>query len=249
MNKRTFLKTSGIITAATLVNPFYACTSEEQRNEDTSESAENKTEETARLGNFELPNLDYDFAALEPHIDKMTMEVHHGKHHAGYVKKLNAALEGSDYAGKSIEDIMKAINEDDVAIRNNGGGHYNHSLFWKSLSPKGGGKPEGKLAEVLNASFGDFDKFKDSFNQEAKSVFGSGWAWLCQGEDQKLFICATPNQDNPLMANIAEKTGKPLLGIDVWEHAYYLKYQNKRGDYISAFWNVINWEEVAKRLA
>lgn len=195
---------------------------------------------------FELPSLPYSSDALEPHFDKATMEIHHGKHHNAYVTNLNKAIEGTDLANKSIEDIMKQISKASAAVRNNGGGHYNHSLFWKILSPNGGGKPTGKLAEAIDKKFGSFDKFKEEFSNAGATRFGSGWAWLCVDSKKELCVCSTPNQDNPLM-DVAECPGTPILGLDVWEHAYYLKYQNKRPDYIAAFWNVVNWEEVAKR--
>jgi Fe-Mn family superoxide dismutase len=195
---------------------------------------------------FELPALPYAHDALEPNIDKETMEIHHGKHHNGYVSKLNAAIEGSEHADKSLEDLVKNAGSLGAAIRNNGGGHYNHSIFWTVMSPNGGGEPSGELADAINQAFGSFDKFKETFNQAAATRFGSGWAWLSVGSDGKLFVSSTPNQDNPLM-DAAEENGTPILGLDVWEHAYYLKYQNKRPDYIAAFWNVVNWEEVANR--
>lgn len=194
---------------------------------------------------FELPELPYAHDALEPNIDKQTMEIHHGKHHAGYTSKLNAAIEGTDLAGMSIEDLMKKAGSN-AAVRNNGGGFYNHSLFWEIMSPNGGGNPTGAIGEAINNEFGSFDKFKEEFSNAAATRFGSGWAWLCVKDDGKLCVCSTPNQDNPMM-DVAECPGTPVLGLDVWEHAYYLKYQNRRPDYINAFFNVINWEEVNKR--
>ena len=194
----------------------------------------------------ELPKLDYEYNALEPHIDARTMEIHHTKHHQGYIDKLNKALEGSDLADKDVDEILKDLNSvpEDIqtVVRNNGGGHSNHSLFWKVLSPNGGGEPAGKLLEVINAKFGSFDKFKEEFSNAAGTRFGSGWAWLVVN-DGELEIMSTANQDSPLSEG---KT--PILGLDVWEHAYYLNYQNKRPDYIAAFWNIVNWEEVGKRL-
>ena len=195
---------------------------------------------------FELPNLPYAYDALEPHIDAKTMEIHHGKHHAGYTSKLNAAIEGTDMEGKSIEDLM-ANHTDNSGVRNNGGGFYNHSLFWSVMSPSGGGNPTGELAEAINSSFGSFDKFKEEFAAAAATRFGSGWAWLIVA-DGKLKVTSTPNQDNPLMP-VADDKGTPIMGLDVWEHAYYLNYQNRRPDYISAWWNVVNWDEVAKLYA
>ncbi|MFO7822951.1 MAG: superoxide dismutase [Cyclobacterium sp.] len=196
---------------------------------------------------FELPSLPYEKNALEPHIDAKTMEIHHGKHHNAYVTKLNDAVKGSDLASKSIEEIMKGISSASAAVRNNGGGHYNHSLFWTILSPKGGGTPSGELAAAIDKKFGSFDKFKEEFANAAATRFGSGWAWLSVSNGE-LQVSSTPNQDNPLM-DIAETKGTPILGLDVWEHAYYLNYQNRRPDYIAAFWNVVNWEEVAKKFA
>ncbi|MDR9487052.1 superoxide dismutase [Salibacter sp.] len=194
---------------------------------------------------FELPNLPYDYNALEPHIDAQTMEIHHSKHHAGYTKKLNSAIDGTDLADKSIEDLL-ANHLDNTAVRNNGGGFWNHKLFWEVMSPNGGGEPSGDIANAINEQFGSYDKFKEEFSNAAATRFGSGWAWLCVHKGGKLEVCSTPNQDNPLMPN-SGCDGEPILGLDVWEHAYYLKYQNKRPDYINAFFNVINWEEVNKR--
>ncbi len=194
---------------------------------------------------FELPKLPYAHDALEPHIDAKTMEIHHGKHHNGYVTKLNAAIEGTDLAGKSIEEILQNVGKHGAGVRNNGGGHYNHTLFWSVMSPNGGGNPSGKLADAIDRDFGSFEKFKDAFSNAAATQFGSGWAWLCS-DGGKLSVCGTPNQDNPLM-DVTDNCGTPVLGIDVWEHAYYLNYQNRRPDYIEAFFNVINWDEVSKR--
>jgi Fe-Mn family superoxide dismutase len=198
---------------------------------------------------FELPALPYDYNALEPHIDARTMEIHHTKHHKGYVDKTNAALEKhSDLAKKSIEDILRDLGSvpDDIrtAIRNNGGGHANHSLFWTILAPGAGGQPQGELATAMDAAFGSFDKFKDEFSQAAATRFGSGWAWMSRKADGGLVVSSTANQDSPLSDGLT-----PILGLDVWEHAYYLNYQNRRPDYIAAFWNVVNWDEVAKRFA
>ena len=193
---------------------------------------------------FELPSLPYAFEALEPHIDERTMEIHHGKHHQAYVNNLNNALkDNADAAGKSLEDILASMSKFPMAVRNNGGGHWNHSLFWQLLSPTGGGLPSGKLADAITASFGSFDAFKEQFNTAATTRFGSGWAWLVLHGD-KLVVTSTANQDNPLM-DIAEVKGTPILALDVWEHAYYLHYQNRRPDYIGAFWNVVNWEKAS----
>ena len=197
---------------------------------------------------FELPKLNYAFNALEPGIDARTMEIHHDKHHQAYVTNLNNAVAGTDAEKMSIEDICKSISKFTAPVRNNGGGHYNHSLFWELMAPNAGGAPTGELAEAINAAFGSFDEFKTKFAAAGATRFGSGWAWLIKTEDGKVAICSTPNQDNPLM-DIAEVKGFPLLGCDVWEHAYYLNYQNRRPDYITAWWNVVNWEAVAKRFA
>ncbi|PHR13834.1 MAG: superoxide dismutase [Aequorivita sp.] len=197
---------------------------------------------------FELPKLPYAFDALEPHIDAKTMEIHHDKHHQGYTDKLNDAIKGTDMEGKTIENILTNLDMENKAVRNNGGGFYNHSLFWKVMSPNAGGKPSGELAEAINSAFGSFEDFKEKFSTAAKTQFGSGWAWLCVHKGGKVDVCSTPNQDNPLMPKVG-CGGTPILGLDVWEHAYYLKYQNKRPDYVGAFWNVINWEEVSANYA
>ena len=193
---------------------------------------------------FELPELPYAHNALEPHIDAKTMEIHHGKHHAAYVSKLNAAIEGTAMEGKSLDALM-AEHADNNAVRNNGGGHWNHSLFWTIMSPNGGGAPGGALATAIDGAFGSFDAFKEQFSNAAATRFGSGWAWLCK-VGGKLEVTSSANQDNPLMPGVGNG-GTPLLGLDVWEHAYYLNYQNRRPDYINAFFNVINWDEVARR--
>lgn len=194
---------------------------------------------------FTLPSLPYALDALEPHIDARTMEIHHGKHHNAYVTNLNNAIAGTDLEGKSLEELMKVAGSN-AAVRNNGGGHWNHSLFWEILSPTGGGTPKGELADAIEAKFGSFDSFKETFNKAGATRFGSGWAWLCVDAKKELCVCSSPNQDNPLM-DVSDCPGTPILGLDVWEHAYYLHYQNRRPDYIAAFWNLINWEEVAKR--
>ena len=195
---------------------------------------------------YKLPELPYSYDALEPHFDAATMEIHHSKHHQGYTNKLNAALEEAGLTDKNIEDLFGTTSKLSTGIRNNGGGFYNHSLFWSVLSPNGGGEPKGKVAEAIQESFGSFDAFKDTFNNAAATRFGSGWAWLIVDENKKLKVTSTPNQDNPLM-DVATDNGTPILGLDVWEHAYYLNYQNKRPDYILAFWNIVNWDEVEKR--
>ena len=197
---------------------------------------------------FELPKLPYAHNALEPHIDKRTMEIHHGKHHQGYTNNLNAAIDGTDMEGKTIENILTNLDMKNKAVRNNGGGFYNHSLFWEVMSPDGGGKPSDSLADAINSAYGSFEDFKEKFSTAAKTQFGSGWAWLCVHKGGKVEVCSTPNQDNPLMPGIG-CGGTPILGLDVWEHAYYLHYQNKRPDYVEAFFNVINWDEVSKRYA
>ena len=197
---------------------------------------------------FTLPALSYATDALEPHIDKLTMEIHHGKHHQAYVTNLNKALEGKPEADAHIDDIIKNISKYPAAVRNNGGGHYNHSLFWTLLSPSGGGEPKGDLATAINSTFGSFADFKTKMQDAGATRFGSGWAWLIVTPDKKLAVTSTPNQDNPLM-DIAEVKGTPILGIDVWEHAYYLKYQNRRPDYLAAIWNVVNWNHVAELYA
>jgi Fe-Mn family superoxide dismutase len=195
---------------------------------------------------FELPKLPYEFASLEPHIDARTMEIHHGKHHQAYVTNLNNAVAGTPAESMSIEDICRDISKYPVAVRNNGGGHFNHDLFWKIMKPGGGGAPTGELGDAINSAFGNFEEFKSKFATAGTTRFGSGWAWLLVGADKKLAVSSTPNQDNPLM-DIADVKGTPIMGLDVWEHAYYLHYQNRRPDYISAWWNVVNWDEVARR--
>lgn len=194
---------------------------------------------------FKLPELPYAYDALEPHIDAKTMEIHHSKHHNGYTNNLNNAITGTEFEGKSIEDILKTCS-DTPAVRNNGGGYWNHGLFWEVMSPNGGGNPTGNLAAAIDSAFGSFDSFKDTFAKAAATRFGSGWAWLCV-KDGVLEVCSTPNQDNPVMGHGCG--GTPILGLDVWEHAYYLNYQNRRPDYINAFFNVVNWDKVNENLA
>lgn len=195
---------------------------------------------------FQLPDLNYGFDSLEPHIDAKTMQIHHGKHHAGYTSKLNAAVEGTDLEGKSIENLLSNLDLSNSAVRNNGGGYYNHCLFWEIMSPNGGGSPSGDLLSAIEKAFGSFDEFKAEFSKAAATRFGSGWAWLCAHSDGSLEICSTANQDNPIMNGIG-CGGSPILGLDVWEHAYYLNYQNRRPDYINGFFNVIDWAKVGEK--
>jgi len=195
---------------------------------------------------FQLPKLPYAYDALEPYIDARTMEIHYTKHHNGYTNNLNNAIAGTDLEGLSIESILDSLDMSNAAVRNNGGGFYNHSLFWEVMSPNGGGEPNGALMDAINSAFGSFDNFKDVFSKAAATRFGSGWAWLCIHKGGAVEVCSTPNQDNPLMKGVG-CGGTPILGLDVWEHAYYLNYQNRRPDYINAFFNVINWKEVSKR--
>ena len=246
MKKRQFLKLTGILGAGVVVAPFMACS-------DTAKPAENAPEtpevpaEMAAATVFTLPELGYAFDALAPNIDAMTMEIHHGKHHAGYVRKLNAALESApQFGGMTLAEILGAVTDEDTGVRNNGGGHFNHSMYWKTISPSEANAPTGALLEAITAAFGSVEAFSEAFFKAAKTRFGSGWAWLSKDDAGKLFISSTPNQDNPMMTNVVEQAGTPILGIDVWEHAYYLNYQNKRGDYITAFMELINWDEVAK---
>ncbi len=194
---------------------------------------------------FTLAPLPYAHDALEPHIDTQTMQIHHGKHHQAYVDNLNKAIAGTEHENKSLEELVAYAGSISPAVRNNGGGHWNHTFFWESLAPNAGGAPTGKLADAINEAFGSFDAFKEKFAAAGMTRFGSGWAWLIE-QDGKLVISSTPNQDNPLM-DVADVKGKPILGVDVWEHAYYLKYQNRRADYLAAFWNVVNWNKVAER--
>lgn len=236
MERRDFIKNAALLsTGLSLLSPnnFY---SENRLNK--------KNRSNTKMAKFELPALPYAFDALEPHIDARTMEIHHDKHHAGYVNNLNKAVEGTDLEGKSLEELFANISNLPVAVRNNGGGHFNHSLFWKVMSPNGGGEPTGALADAMNSAFGSYEEFKIKFSAAAATRFGSGWAWLVK-TDSGLVITSTPNQDNPLM-DLAKVKGNPILGLDVWEHAYYLAYQNRRPDYIGAWFNVINWEEVSR---
>ncbi|MBL7825540.1 MAG: superoxide dismutase [Saprospiraceae bacterium] len=246
MEKRTFLKTGFFLGLAAAGSSFLqACSTAVKNNPPPPLPPPSKR----RSGPFTLPALGYETAALEPHIDKLTMEIHHGKHHNAYVTNLNDAVKDTIYADYELNDIIARISTSDAdkKIRNNAGGHWNHSFFWQSIAPGGSGIPSGNLATAIDQSFGSYDKFKEQFTNAAKSVFGSGWAWLSVGADKKLFISTTPNQDNPLMLQVVKQTGTPVLGLDVWEHAYYLKYQNKRPDYITAYYNLINWKVAAER--
>ncbi len=246
MKKRDFIKTSGLLTFGTIIAPtMVGCNTTEPQKPVTEEKEEEK-----KFVPFELPALGYAFGALEPNIDARTMEIHHDKHHAGYTTKFNKALEQSPLAGEDLTAIMAAIrdSDEDTNLRNNGGGYYNHKLFWEVIGPNQGGKPTGDLATAIDASFGSFDNFATQFKDAAKTQFGSGWAWLVKQADGKLAVSGTPNQDNPLMTNIVDVTGTPILGIDVWEHAYYLYYKNKRADYINNFFNVINWKVVGEKM-
>jgi Fe-Mn family superoxide dismutase len=244
MKKRDFLKLTSFAAAGTIIAPALTfCTSQ-----NTGDEGEKKADTDDTFATFTLASLPYAYDALEPYIDARTMELHHSKHHQAYTNNLNKALEGHTYAGKSVEDILAAVQgTDDELIRNNGGGYFNHNLFWEIMAPSAGGEPQGALATAIAGSFGSFDAFKKEFARTAGSVFGSGWAWLCANKNE-LYLTSTPNQDNPLMRHIAEKPGTPLLGLDVWEHAYYLQYQNRRSEYIDGFFSVINWDNVAARL-
>jgi len=245
MNRKEFIKLSAWATTGLLVG----CSPKNTHQNTTAITTAEPIDFTLPV-DFELPTLPYPTNALEPFIDQMTMEIHHSKHHATYVNNLNQAIKtDKKFYGKEIEEILAILLPTDTAVRNNGGGHYNHSLFWTLLKPNAG-NPTGKIADALNAQFGSFDNFKEQFDKSAKSVFGSGWTWLIQTSDNKLIITTTPNQDNPLMKNVVPPTtqGKPILALDVWEHAYYLKYQNRRADYINAFFNIINWETINSRL-
>ncbi len=238
MKRRNFLTALGVLSAAATVKPV--------SNAIETINQLNPTRRNSTMSKFELPKLPYGYDALEPVIDKMTMEIHHTKHHQAYVTNLNNAVAGTEMEGKSLEELMANISKYPVAVRNNGGGHYNHSLFW-NLMKQGGSTPSGAILEAINSTFNSVDEFKEKFNAAAMTRFGSGWAWLVV-VDGKLVISSTPNQDNPLM-DVADVKGTPVLGLDVWEHAYYLKYQNRRNEYVGNWWNVVNWDEVAKRFA
>lgn len=232
MDRRRFLYAAGLTFAASSINV-------------KGNMLENLNRRSNEMAKFELPKLPYTYDALEPYIDKLTMEIHYTKHHNGYVTNLNKAVEGTELSGKTLEEMFKEISKLPVAVRNNGGGHFNHSLFWQIMKHNGGGVPTGKLGDAIVSTFGSFETFKEQFSNAAATRFGSGWAWLVVSNN-KLVVSSTPNQDNPLM-DVADVKGTPILGLDVWEHAYYLKYQNKRPDYISNWWNVINWDEAAAR--
>jgi superoxide dismutase, Fe-Mn family len=238
MNRRKFIYSVAAISAASAIEPFaksiYNISNKNERSKDI-------------MAKFELPALPYGYDALEPYIDKMTMEIHHDKHHAAYVNNLNKAVEGTEMATKTLDELIMNISKYPMAVRNNGGGHWNHSLFWTLMKKNGGGEPTGPLADSIKSSFGSFDEFKKQFSNAGATRFGSGWAWLVV-QNGKLAIGSTPNQDNPLM-DISDFKGTPVLGLDVWEHAYYLKYQNKRPEYIENWWNVINWAEASKRFS
>lgn len=241
MERRTFIKAASIAASGILLSPLSSCGSGE-------EVMANPLSIAPGANGFELPALTFDTNALAPHIDQKTMEIHHGKHHAGYVKKLNKALEGTQFTTMKLEETLAKVTDEHTGIRNNGGGHYNHSLFWNTLTPFSK-PPKGELVASFIAGFGSLDAFKEEFAKAAGTVFGSGWAWLSVDKMGDLFISQTPNQDNPLMANLVEKEGQPIMCLDVWEHAYYLNYQNRRKEYIDAYFNVVNWEQVEANLA
>ncbi len=240
MKKREFLKTSAILGAGTLIAPSIASSC---MNSAAQSGATASLVAQGEDGFYLQPDLGYDFNALEPHVDALTMEVHYGKHHAGYTSKFNAALEHADFHSTDIYKIFAAVSTYGTAVRNNGGGYYNHNLYWKFMSPEGGGEPVGALADAINSDFGSFAEFKDLFSATAASHFGSGWGWLLLDGEGKLVVTSLPNQDNPLM-DVSPVQGTPLLNIDVWEHAYYLKYQNMRKSYVEAYWNIIDWRFV-----
>jgi len=238
MNRRKFIYSVAALSAASAIEPFAKSII----------NISNKNERSKNImAKFELPPLPYGYDALEPYIDKMTMEIHHDKHHAGYVNNLNKAVEGTEMATKTLDELVMNVSKYPTAVRNNGGGHWNHSLFWTLMKKSGGGEPSGALADAIKSSFGSFAEFKTQFGNAAATRFGSGWAWLVV-QNGKLAIGSTPNQDNPLM-DISDFKGTPVLGLDVWEHAYYLKYQNRRPEYIENWWNVINWAEASKRFS
>jgi superoxide dismutase, Fe-Mn family len=244
MKKRTFLKTMGLFSASSLLYSFNT------PNQELDDTTLEFTIDNQLLVDekFTLPNLPYAVDALVPHIDKATMEIHHGKHHKAYIDNLNKAIQAGSQSWNSLEEIVQKLNKkSDSVLRNNAGGHWNHSFFWESITPNATA-PNEKITNAINEAFGSFDAFKTAFTKAATGQFGSGWAWLCKNKNGKLFITSTPNQDNPLMKKLVKQAGVPLLGIDVWEHAYYLQYQNKRADYVNAFYKIINWEKVAARM-
>ena len=238
MKRRKFIYSVAAITAASALEPFAKSITNISNNKNRSETT---------MAKFELPPLPYTNDALEPYIDKMTMEIHHDKHHQGYVTNLNKAVDGTEMATKTLEELITNISKYPIAVRNNGGGHWNHSLFWTLMKQNGGGEPTDALGDAIKSSFGSFDEFKTQFGKAGATRFGSGWAWLVV-QNGKLVIGSTPNQDNPLM-DVSDFKGTPVLGLDVWEHAYYLKYQNRRPEYIENWWNVINWAEASKRFS
>jgi superoxide dismutase, Fe-Mn family len=241
-NKKILL--TGILLAGIILAG--SCQLAGQRANERSRNQQQKSETIMKDGQHTLSDLPYAYNALEPHIDAQTMEIHHTKHHQAYVTNLNNAINGTDLTNKSLEEIFTNMSQHPVAVRNNGGGHWNHTMFWKVMSPNGGGKPSQRLLSAIESKFGSFENFRDEFNKAAATRFGSGWAWLIVDNNGQLQVTSTANQDNPLM-DVADVKGTPILGLDVWEHAYYLKYQNRRPDYVSAFWNVINWQEVERR--
>ncbi len=243
MNTRNFIKTLFSTSALVFLQPFSLFAN--KKNDDENDFLH--TPETYRSQEFTLPVLPYRADGLEPHFDKMTMEIHHGKHHATYVKNLNEGIKNTPFANMELSEILAKVTDKFPVIRNNAGGHYNHSFFWQILSPNEGQKPEGEFLKLLESSFGSFEKFKEKFAEAGKNRFGSGWAWLIVDNKGKLAVISTANQDNPLMSKISKEKGTPLLALDVWEHAYYLKYQNKRPDYIQAFWQIVNWKAVQTR--
>ena len=249
MEKRTFLKTGFFLGVAAASTSFLDACKTAAKTTSTAAGPVIPPPKMRRSGPFTLPALGYDPGALEPHIDKMTMEIHHDRHHASYVTNLNDAVKETKYADYELDDIVARITtaDEDKKIRNNAGGHWNHTFFWQTIAPGGGNTPDGALLAAINGTFGSVDKFKEQFTAAAKGVFGSGWAWLGVDKSKKLFISSTPNQDNPMMLQVAKQNGTPLIGLDVWEHAYYLKYQNKRPDYITAFYNVVNWKVAGSR--
>ncbi len=237
--------------AAMIVAGFMMVSCQQTQGTKESNNSNNENQKTERImkdGKHTLPELDYAYDALEPHFDAKTMEIHHSKHHQAYITNLNNAIEGTALADKNLEEIFANMSQQPMAVRNNGGGHWNHAFFWKVLAPNAGGKPSGKLLEAIEKKYQSFDNFKDEFKKAGLTRFGSGWAWLVVDASNELQVTSTPNQDNPLM-DVADVKGTPILGLDVWEHAYYLQYQNRRPDFIDSFWNVVNWQEVERRYA